>query len=262
MAYTNSTPNYDLPQWIGSDKPDFLGDLDPAFLKIDETMKNNETSATGAESVANAANTKADNAVSTANSAIAQIGAVDTKADNAISTANNAQTTANTANGTANAASESASNAQNTANTALANTTKFNLTNTGDITFSITAGTGTINSSAMRFAVDASKTVGKIYGVLTTTITGANGTVTIKSSAPIFAPVQEKINIICVGTSQRRSDMQLTNANMIINTDGTIELTWYQGPSQLISQTVIYPCLYFAENFGDQPIEPSFYTIG
>ena len=31
MGATNRTANYDLPQWIGTDKPTFLGDLNDAF---------------------------------------------------------------------------------------------------------------------------------------------------------------------------------------------------------------------------------------
>lgn len=90
--HTNSTPNYDLPQFLGTDQPDFVGDFNPAFLQIDTTMKANESAATGAESIANGANTKADSAVQTANNAIAEIGVIETKAENAVTTANNAQT--------------------------------------------------------------------------------------------------------------------------------------------------------------------------
>jgi len=41
MAHTNSTANYNLPQWIGSDKPTFLGDLNSAFTEIDSQLKVN-----------------------------------------------------------------------------------------------------------------------------------------------------------------------------------------------------------------------------
>lgn len=35
MAFTNKTINLDLPQWIDTDKPSFLGDVNLAFLRID-----------------------------------------------------------------------------------------------------------------------------------------------------------------------------------------------------------------------------------
>ena len=60
MASTNKTTHFDLPQWIGTDKPTFLGDLNGAFSTIDtqlytavtnaENANNNATSAAGAVS--------------------------------------------------------------------------------------------------------------------------------------------------------------------------------------------------------------------
>lgn len=39
MSATNSTTNYGLPQWIATDKPTFLGDLNSAFSAIDTAIK-------------------------------------------------------------------------------------------------------------------------------------------------------------------------------------------------------------------------------
>lgn len=60
MSSTNKTTHYDLPQWIGTDKPTFLGDLNGAFSTIDTQLytavtnaknaNNNATSAAGAVS--------------------------------------------------------------------------------------------------------------------------------------------------------------------------------------------------------------------
>lgn len=41
MSFTNQTPNYGLPQWIGTDSPQFLTDMNDAFRKIDDQMKIN-----------------------------------------------------------------------------------------------------------------------------------------------------------------------------------------------------------------------------
>lgn len=89
MGSTNKTTGYNLPQWIGTDKPTFLGDLNDAFLKIDEGMTENKGSSTSAiaqageavqnstlalskassvENTANQANTNANNAITIANS--------------------------------------------------------------------------------------------------------------------------------------------------------------------------------------------------
>ena len=45
MSHTNSTSNYGLPQWIGTDKPTFLGDFNTAFYDIDVQMKTNADAA-------------------------------------------------------------------------------------------------------------------------------------------------------------------------------------------------------------------------
>lgn len=39
MGYTNKTSHYDLPQWIASDKPSWLGDMNAAFLAIDGALE-------------------------------------------------------------------------------------------------------------------------------------------------------------------------------------------------------------------------------
>lgn len=62
MAHTNSTTNYSLPQWVGSDKPTFLGDLNTAFSDIDGQMKTNADNITIAKDTADNAQTSADDA--------------------------------------------------------------------------------------------------------------------------------------------------------------------------------------------------------
>lgn len=44
MSFTNSTENFHLPQWIGTDKPTWLIDMNNAFLDIDTALKSGETS--------------------------------------------------------------------------------------------------------------------------------------------------------------------------------------------------------------------------
>ena len=38
MSATNQTTTLNLPQWVGSDKPTFLGDLNNAFSNIDNYL--------------------------------------------------------------------------------------------------------------------------------------------------------------------------------------------------------------------------------
>ena len=108
MAHTNSTENYGLPQWIGTDKPTFLGDFNSAFNTIDGQMKSNADASSSAVTTANAASaaattaaTNATTALNTANSAasdaasaVTTAGQADTKATQALAAASSAETAA------------------------------------------------------------------------------------------------------------------------------------------------------------------------
>lgn len=77
MAHTNSTTNYNLPQFLPTDKPAWLVDINPAYATIDTAIKNvsdaagaAQTDATqalsdaaGANAIATQANSKADGAI-------------------------------------------------------------------------------------------------------------------------------------------------------------------------------------------------------
>lgn len=104
MSHTNSTTNYGLPQWIGSDKPTFLGDFNSAFNTIDGQMKQNSTDAGQAISTANSANATAMDAAE--------------RSITAKSTADTAKDTADAANALATTASNTATVAKNTADEA------------------------------------------------------------------------------------------------------------------------------------------------
>lgn len=55
MSSTNKTTNYNLSQYIGTDKPTYLGDYNGDMLKIDTQLKANADSASNAASTAGAA---------------------------------------------------------------------------------------------------------------------------------------------------------------------------------------------------------------
>ena len=82
MSHTNKTPNYDLPQFIGTDKASWLGDLNPAFLAIDTGMEANKVSAQSAETSAEQASALAQSANSVANGANSSATSALTKIDN------------------------------------------------------------------------------------------------------------------------------------------------------------------------------------
>lgn len=106
MGSTNKTTNLQLPQWIGTDKPTFLGDMNDAFLKIDNGYSDIKDNATTAESQAGQALSKATNAENNVTEALETANTANTTAGEAKTLATSASTTANTALTTANKAKE------------------------------------------------------------------------------------------------------------------------------------------------------------
>jgi hypothetical protein len=84
MAHSNATPNYNLPQWVGTDKPTFLGDFNSAFSAIDTGMKSNADASTSAVQTANTADGNATNALQNANTAVNTANTAKNTADDAI----------------------------------------------------------------------------------------------------------------------------------------------------------------------------------
>lgn len=96
MSSTNKTQNYELSQYVGADKPTYLGDYNSDMLKIDTQMKNNADNIASVGATATTAN-------ATANTALADAGTAQTTADNANTSASNASAIATQALSKANA---------------------------------------------------------------------------------------------------------------------------------------------------------------
>ena len=72
MSHTNSTTNYGLPQFVTTDKPFWLTDVNQAYSDIDTAMKNNADAASTAGSNAIQALSDASAAATTASGADAK----------------------------------------------------------------------------------------------------------------------------------------------------------------------------------------------
>ena len=102
FASTNKTTNYELPQFIGTDKPTWLGDFNEAMADIDAGMHANATAITTMQSDVASATQAASRAsqdvstlTTTVNSLSSTVSSVQTTANNAQSTANSALNVAN-----------------------------------------------------------------------------------------------------------------------------------------------------------------------
>lgn len=103
FASTNKTANYELPQFVGTDKPTWLGDFNEAMSDIDAGMHKNasdiasmQTDVSNAVSTASQASQNVTTLTGTVNTLSSTVSSVQTTANNAQSTANSALNVANT----------------------------------------------------------------------------------------------------------------------------------------------------------------------
>lgn len=143
FGHTNSTENYELPQFIGTDKPTWLGDFNTAMATIDTGMSTNAsnitslgTRVTSAEGVASQASTDVASLTSTVTTLSGNVTSATTTANNAQSTATSALSTANTADGKADSNATkigTLSNLTTTVKTDIVSAINENVTSIGNI---------------------------------------------------------------------------------------------------------------------------------
>ena len=247
MSHTNSTPNFNLPQFVGTDKPAWLTDINGAFSAIDTAIKNADDKGTTAGTNANTAltsigtlsdlNTTAKtNLVVAINETNTAVGTATNIANSAVSTAEQAQTDVNSA---------------NTAIQALADYIDLNTFNHYDQAsqFVRVSGTGNVTLANIYVARNSAGTLGKIYGAIAVGSTSSGSTPRFKLNVDTGLRPEE--NIVITGTGCSFSSGGATNLNIQINTDGTIEFWGYSYASTIDFRP--FGCLLFLKNFGDTP---------
>ena len=250
MASTNKTTNLQLSQYIGSDKPTYLGDYNSDMQKIDQGYKTN------ADNIATAI-AGVESATSTANSAVASATQATSTANSANTTANSANTTANNAQSTANSALSTATTAQASANEANSKVDKFNLSvfeSVPNTAMSKTGNAGEI-SGTLYIAKNSEGSIAKVYGMVQIIANNATGTLIIPTS---LRPSEDLtingvvIRSIYAGTAVKNVGM----VTMTIRTNGNIEVpyTIVTGNTNDGDRFMFTACLLFIEPFEDEPI--------
>lgn len=258
MSATNHTTNYNLPQFLGTDKPTWLTDVNNAMSAIDTQMKANADSATGAD-------TKA----TTANNAIGTLTNLETTAKtDLVSAINEVNTNAGTAQNTANTAIGSA----NDTATALAGfMQKFNLSAITNGTLDRTTTTGTVHNY-LSLAQDSTGSIFKMYGTFQVNpnssaskraVEGLSGyygvdTGLILSTAPTTAYI-----VKCAGVSSNNDASNtkgVVGYDFAVGTDGRIYIDPQTTNSNLVPdgsgramRIMFHPSIYFNVSFGDTP---------
>ena len=251
MASTNKTTNYDLSQYLGTDKPTYLGDYNSDMLKIDTAIKNASDSASAASTAASAAQTTADGASTAASNAQTSADAANQAASSASQAAATAQGTANTANTNAQSALANASvNANNI--TALSNF--ININTYLDLTVKSTSN-AEVTANNMKIARNNDGSLCKIYGrLLVTSPSSGISTIVLNvaNSTTGLAPESDiTIEPAAIIYNSKKTDNPYYNG-LKIKTNGDIEISYNCDAGQ--STRMIYiPFIIFVKDFGDQP---------
>lgn len=238
MASTNHTSNYNLSQFLGTDKPAWLADYNQDMSKIDTQMKNN----------ADAASTADGKAVTNATNIGTLANLTTTAKTDLVSATNEINATAGTANATSIAASTAANAAKTEADALKA---YLSITQNNKINVSVSGGTiGNIND--VYYALNAAGTLGKVYGRLRVAV-NTSGVCTVTLPVPVSTSEAFTIAAGCYYTVVNSSNTTtIMNArDFTVNTNGTITLELPTGQNGTNITIWFPPCLYFFTDFGD-----------
>lgn len=222
MSHTNTTSNYDLPQFVGTDKPAWLTDVNGAMSAIDTQMKAN-----------------ADGVTTVSGDLTTLAGRVTTAEGNISSQAASIQTVS----GVASNASTTATNAKNTADGLVE---YLALSNNADAT--VTANGATVTLSSVRTASNAAGTMGKIYGQIVANVTNASGcTFTIQTPFRPTESFRVQGNVLLNNLTNDEIDL----VNYQIGTNGEITVTLNNYFYNKNIRLYFIACMMSWVNFGD-----------
>lgn len=286
MASTNKTTNYDLSQYIGSDKPSYLNDYNQDMSKIDlgihAAKSEADTNATAIGDLSDLTTTaktdlvsainEVDSEASTANATAVQAdGKADTNAT-AIGTLANLDTTAKTnlvsatneVNGkVGNLSSLTTTEKSSTVgaiNEVKSRIDDFNLSTFVTPTLTITktadgsAAGVTVTNNTIKIAKNSNGSLFKIYGSVYFADQAYKGELKYTFSNTGLPPVDTAYTIsnACIGFLDDGSIMNQRVRDIKYETNGNITMTYTIGAA---SREFLYipNCLYFNSNFGDLP---------
>lgn len=238
MASTNKTSNYELSQFLGTDKPAWLSDYNTDMSKIDTQMKANADAATAASGTATSADTKigtlANLTTDAKTNTVAAINEVDLHADTAQTTANDASVDAGAALLKATAL-EDALNL--TANTPITS----GIVSVGSVSV-------TIPECRITIAKNSAGSLCKVYGYINIASTASSGACTLKITND--SGLRPESDFEVEGVCFKSTSDGISQARLVFKTTGEIDCVFNKSAN--IAQDIrSMACVIFVKNFGD-----------
>ena len=243
MSHTNSTTNYNLPQFIGTDKPTWLNDINGAMSAIDTQMKANADSATSASTSA-----------TTANTAIGTLANLNTtEKTNLVGAINEVNTGLGTVSGVASNASAQATTADTKAGTAL--TELSDLLNFSYQNLTPTATNYTLDSASfITCAKNANGTLAKIYGRIRLGASNNSTDITIPDTG--LRPESDiTVTGCCLNLGKKSTGHQVFMQDYTIHQNGTVTLSTANSASAYPDgrDIILLANMLVIKDFGDTP---------
>ena len=242
MSSTNKTTNYELSQFIGTDKPAWLTDYNQDMAKIDAGIDAAQDTATGANGKADANTTK-----------IGDLSYLSTTAkNNLVAAVNEVDSNAETAQNTANSANSTASSALSKANTL---ESSLNLSIITD-NLSATVNAGSITYNNLKSARNADNSIGKLYGKIAVNLANTSATsitITIPNAFDTV-PASFSLNGLAFRQLTKNAGWQGFDLNSYtINTNGSVTMTVNVFSDTTMLELLFVAGVIFLKSFGDQP---------
>lgn len=242
MSSTNKTTNYDLSQFVGSDKPAWLSDYNQDMSKIDAAIKSTDDTAVAASGASSAANTA--------------IGSLDslttTDKTSTVAAINEVNTSASTAQNSANAANVKAENNAD----AIANIVKtLNINNyTGYSSADLGAIVNATTPAAQQTFTIARNDDGslfKVYGnIIVTPNTSGTAVIITLNNTGISTANPYTINGCGIAYRANNNQLQLQPVTINVN-NNSMQIQFTPNASATTFVVRLWACLYFNGDFGD-----------
>lgn len=252
MASTNKTTHYDLSQYVGSDKPTYLGDYNTDMAKIDTAINSAQTKADTADVAATTAQTAAESAQTTANTAITNAATAQSSAesvDTKVGVLANLNTTdkSSIVNAVNEVKANTVENAQNIAKIDLVNFYEID-----SFTETHSTGSGAININGKVYVkTNADQSLVKVYGSISLNANGSTGKIRIQT--PLRPSKNVTIPAHCLRSIFTNSNItNIGDLDMTLSTTGLIEMDYtYAMSNSDICVYTLFDSLIFLKDLID-----------